>query len=198
MKGKADGNRGARRAIALAVAAAAVAILVQGCGGGSSSSSASGPAYSQQLALATCMRSHGEPHFPDPDASGGYSVTASGTIAGSGGAPVDINSGQAQAAYGDCRHLLSGAPSISQLEQRLQQGQQQQARNLPQLLKWEQCVRSHGEPTFSLPLGGQSPAPANGGVVNPSSPQFQAALSSCHHLLPPGVNISAHTSASAS
>ncbi|MGD0703447.1 MAG: hypothetical protein ABSA02_26625 [Trebonia sp.] len=198
MNDKAAGNRGPRRAIALSVGAAAAAILAAACGGGAPSSSASTPTYTQELALATCMRSHGVPNFPDPDTSGGYTLTASGTIEGAGGSPIDIDSSQAQAAYGDCRHLLPGAPSISQLEQRVQEGQQRQAQNLPELLKWEQCVRGHGQPTFSLPLGGQSPAPANGAAINPSSPRFQAALTACQYLLPPGVQVSTHTSTSAS
>jgi len=120
------GNRGPRHAGALAVAAA-VAMLATGCGvvhislgGGSASSSASAPAYAQVLALAQCMRSHGVPSFPDPNASGGYSLTPNGSLEGAGGS-VDIDSSQAQAAYGDCRHVLPGAPSISRLEQLEQQ-----------------------------------------------------------------------------
>ncbi len=70
MNDKTGGNRGPRRAGALAVAAA-VAALATACGGGASSS-ASAPTYVQELALAQCMRSHGVPNFPDPNASGGY------------------------------------------------------------------------------------------------------------------------------
>ena len=116
MNDKTAGNRGPRRAGALAVAAA-VAVLATACGG-SAPSSASAPTYAQELALAQCMRSHGVPNFPDPNASGGYTLTSNGSIEGAGGSSVDIDSSQAQAAYGDCRHLLPGGPSISQLEQR--------------------------------------------------------------------------------
>jgi hypothetical protein len=164
-------------------------VLATACGGGSASSSASAPAYGKELALAQCMRGHGVPDFPDPSASGGYDLTANGLIKGSGASSINISGSQVQAAYNECRHVLPGAPSISQLEQRLQQGQQKQARELPQLLKWEQCVRGHGEPGFNVPLGGQSPAPGSKPDFNANSPQFQAALSACHHLLPPGVNI---------
>ncbi len=197
MNDKTCGNRGPRRAGALAVAAA-VAVLATACGAGSDPSSASAPTYAQELALAQCMRGHGVPNFPDPNASGGYTLTSNGSIEGAGGSSIDINSSQAQAAYGDCRHLLPRAPSISQLEQDVQQEQQRQARALPQLLKWEQCVRSHGVPNFSLGLGGQSPAPGNSGSFNPNSPQFKAVLTACQHLLPPGAHVSIHTNASAS
>ena len=198
MNEKTAGNRSLRRAGALAVAAA-VAVLATACGG-SAPSSASRPTYAQVLALAQCMRGHGVPDFPDPNASGGYTLTSNGSVEGAGGSSIDIDSSQAQAAYGDCRHLLPGGPSISQLEQLVQQEQQRQEKALPELLTWEQCVRSHGVPNFNLGLGGQRPAPGNSGAFNPNSPQFQAALSACQHLLPPGasVHISTQTHASGS
>ena len=196
MNDEAAGNRGARRAIALSAAAAAVAALAMACSS-SAPSSVSTPTYAQVLALATCMRSHGVPNFPDPNSSGSYTLTSSGSIEGAGGSAIDIDSSEAQAAYGDCRHLLPGGPSISQLEQDVQQEQQRKAQALPALLKWEQCVRDHGEPTFSLPLGGQSPAPGSSAAINPSSPQFQAALTACQPLLPPGAHVSVKANQSA-
>jgi hypothetical protein len=196
MNNETGGIRGLRRAGALAVTAA-IAVLATACGGGTDPSATSTPTYAQELALAQCMRSHGVPTFPDPNASGGYTLTSNGSIEGTGGSPIDIDNSQAQAAYGDCRHLLPGAPSIAQLEQRVQQEQQARARALPGLLKWEQCVRSHGVPTFNLGLGGQSPAPGQGGAVNPDSPAFQSALTACQHLLPPGAHVSVNTSGSA-
>jgi hypothetical protein len=205
MNDRTGGNRGPRRAGALA-AAAAVAVLAAGCGvvhvslgGGSASSSASAPTYVQELALAQCMRGHGVPDFPDPDASGGYSLTPNGSIEGAGGSSIDIDSSQAQAAYGDCRHLLPGAPSISRLEQIEQQEQQRQAQALPMLLKYSQCMRSHGVPDFpDIGGSGQSPAPGNGAAINPNSLEFQAASAACQHLLPPGAHVSIHANASAS
>ncbi|HUA30945.1 MAG TPA: hypothetical protein VMC03_18835 [Streptosporangiaceae bacterium] len=183
-----------RRAGALAVAAA-VAVLAAGCGGGSAASSGGSPTYAQVLALAQCMRGHGVPNFPDPNASGGYSLRSNGSIEGAGGSAIDINSHQAQTAYGRCRHLLPGGPSISQLEQMEQQEQQEQARMLPEMVKWEQCVRGHGVPNFSIGLGGQSPAPGGSDAVDPNSPQFQAAMRTCQHLLPPGGRVSISRSA---
>jgi hypothetical protein len=179
------------------VTVAAVGVLAMACSS-SPASPASAPTYAQVLALATCMRSHGVPNFPDPDASGDYTLTSSGSIEGSGGSSIDIDSSQAQAAYGDCRHLLPGGPSISQLEQDVQQGRQRQAQALPALLKWEQCVRSHGEPDFTLSPGGQSPAAGKSTAVDPDSPQFRAALTACQDLLPAGAHVSVHANASAS
>ena len=195
MNDKTGGNRGPRRLGALAVAAA-VAVLATACGGGSAPPSASAPTYAQVLALAQCMRSHGVPNFPDPDAVGGYALTSTGSIEGAGGSSIDIGSSHVQAAYGDCRHL-PGAPSISRLEREVQQEQQARAQAQPEVLKWEQCVRSHGVPDFARALAGQSPAPGSSGAINPGSPQFKAALAACQHLLPPGAHITIHTSRSA-
>jgi hypothetical protein len=186
MNDKTASNRGSRRAGALA-AVAAVAVLATACGG-SAPSAAGPPTYAQVLALAQCMRGHGVPDFPDPDGSGSYTLTSTGSIEGAGGSSVDINSSQAQAAYGDCRHLLPGGPSVSQLEQIEQQEQQRQAKALPTLLKYSQCMRSHGVPDFPSP--GQSAAPGNRAAINPDSPQYLAAARACQHLLPSGAKVS--------
>jgi hypothetical protein len=181
MNDKTGAIRRLRPAVALA-AVAAVAAAATACSG-TVPSTKSTPTYVQVLALARCMRSHGVPNFPDPDSSGGYSLMANGSLQGAGGASVDVNSSQAQAAYGDCRHLVPGGPSISQLEQEEQQAQQQQAKILPAMLKFVQCMRSHGVPNFPAP--GQSKSGA-GAPPNVNSPQFLSAVSACRHLLPPG------------
>jgi len=194
MNKRSGGNRGPRRAAALAVAAA-VAVLATACGG-AAPSSASPPTYAQELALAQCMRGHGVPNFPDPQASGGYSLGSNGSIRGAGGS-IDINSSPVQAAYGHCRHLLPGGPSVSQLEQKVQDGQQRQEQELPTLVKFAQCMRSHGVPSFPDPaLTGQStPASGKGAGIDPSSPRFQAAVRACRHVLPAGAHLSIKTSA---
>jgi hypothetical protein len=177
-------NRRLRRAVALA-AAAAVAAAATACAG-AAPPTRSTPTYVQVLALVRCMRSHGVPDFPDPDSSGGYSLTANGSLQGAGGASVDVNSSQAQAAYGDCRHLLPGGPSISQLEQEEQQEQEQQAKILPAVLKFVQCMRSHGVPNFPAPGQGKS---GTGAPPNVNSPLYLSAASTCQHLLPPGAKV---------
>ena len=194
MNKRSGGNRAPRRAAALA-GAAAVAALTAACGA-AAPSSASPPTYAQELALAQCMRGHGVPDFPDPQASGGYSLGSNGSIQGAGGS-IDINTSPVQAAYGHCRHLLPGGPSVSQLEQKVQEGQQRQEQELPTLVKFAQCMRSHGVPSFPDPaLSGQStPASGQGAGLNPSSPRFQAAVRACRHVLPAGAHLSIKTSA---
>ena len=118
MNDKTGGNRVLRRAGALA-AVAAVAALATACGGGDPSS-ASSPTFAQEVALAHCMRSHGAPDFPDPDPSGGFSLHSA----------LDH---QVLAAYGACRHLLPGGPSLAQVQQLAQQEQRkQEQRHRPQ------------------------------------------------------------------
>jgi hypothetical protein len=180
MNDKTGGNGGLRRAGALAVVAA-VAVLATACGS-SAPSSASSPTFAQEVALAQCMRSHGAPNFPDPNASGGFTLNE----------PI---TGQDLAAYGDCRHLLPGGPSLARVQQLAQQQQQQLAKLVPALVKFAGCVRSHGVPNFPDPTAnGQFPPGSlkNAGVT-PQSTQFQSAMSACQHELPAGMSF--HSSA---
>jgi hypothetical protein len=193
MNDKTGRYRAPRRAGALA-AAAAIAVLATACGG-SAASSASAPTYAQEIALVGCMRSHGVPNFPDPSAAGGYSLTANGSLVGADGS-VDVDSSQAQKAYGDCRHLLPGGPSISQLEQEVQAEQQAQAQALPLELKYSQCMRGHGVPNFPSP--GQATTSPASSPVNVNSPTFVAATNACQHLLPSGAHVTFHQSSASS
>jgi hypothetical protein len=152
----------------------AVAVLATACGSSApSTSQAPSYSYGQELALAQCLRDHGLPAFPDPSASEGFSSSV---------LPM-IDTSKGEAAYGDCKHLLTGAPSISQLQQDLQQEQQREAAALPALLKFQQCVRDHGEPDFSMFQSGDA-------GVDPNTPRFQTALRACESELPPGAHIS--------
>jgi hypothetical protein len=186
MNDKTGSYRDPRHAAALAVVAAA-ALLATACGGSSGPPSTTaareGPVtVAQELALAQCMRSHRVPSFPDPSASGGFSLSAS-----------TIDSRQVQAAYGACRHLLAaGGPSIAQLRQEARQAQHRQQKALPALVKFSRCMRSRGVPDFpDPPVSGQrTTAPPEGGGINPTSPRFRAAVSACQHLLPAGAHLS--------
>jgi hypothetical protein len=183
MNNKTAGNRGLRRVGALGVLAA-VAMLTTACGvvhihvgNAASAASTQAPTYAQELALAQCMQGHGEPNFPDPSPSGGFSANVLSTF----------DNSQGQAAYTACRHLLAdGGPSISQLQQDAQEVQQELQKQLPVLLKFSQCMRGHGVPDYPDPtVSGQSiSGNLKGAAINPNSPQFQAALKSCQHLAP--------------
>ncbi len=124
------------------------------------------------LAFAKCMRSHGVPNFPDPDAQG--KIVASG---------LDTGSSTFHAAANGCRHLLPNGGQPTPAEQ---------AQALAEALKFSQCMRSRGISWFpdpqSLPGGGIRIAirSGQGGAVDANSPQFQAAQKACHSLNPLG------------
>src|SRR5580693_5793763 len=84
-----------RRAMVLAAALVSFALLVAACGG-DGSSTAGGTPYQQALAYAQCMRSNGEPGFPDPNSQGLFQNFG----------PVDINSPRYLSATKACGHLL--------------------------------------------------------------------------------------------
>jgi hypothetical protein len=120
------------------------------------------------LAFAECMRSHGVPNFPDPNAQGAIQATG-----------LNVGSSSFRAAANGCRHLLPNGGQPTPAEQ---------AKALAQALKFSQCMRSHGVSGFpdpqSLPGGGIRIAirSGQGGALDPSNPQFQAAQKACQSV----------------
>lgn len=151
-------------------------------GSGTSAAARSGNA-AQALKLSACMRSHGEPNFPDPEIStsgGATSVRirvtpASGIVLGS---PTFL------AAQKACRTFEPTEAAKPAPVRPL--STQEQA----QILKLAACIRLHGEP--SLP----DPTFTGGGVhlppsVDTHSATFKSAEQACRSLIPsslrPGV-----------
>jgi hypothetical protein len=158
---------GSRRAVVLAAALAGLTVLAAGCGGGRSSAAAGSTPYQHALVYAQCMRSHGEPGFPDPNNQGLFQNLG----------PVNSNSPQYLSATKACGHLL---PTF-------QESADQRRQDLSTALKFSACMRSHGivgyrDPT-ELPNGnierGGNPGPG-------SSPQLQAAATACRQFEPVG------------
>jgi hypothetical protein len=145
-----------RRRPLAALALIAMVALISGCGStapagtGSSgsarsaaSASSSGTAGTgvstkatkreEAVKFAECVRAHGVPHFPDPDASGNFNFG------------VDVSEQVFTSAVNACKALqppgsLSGHRSTTQ----------QSA-----ALRFAQCVRAHGVPDFPDPVNGQ-------------------------------------------
>jgi hypothetical protein len=178
------------------VLVAALALVAAGCGGSpkaavaslghdqttttaqSAAAPGSGPGggYSQALAYAQCMRSHGVPDFPDPNAQGGFSIRSGP------GSDLNPSSSQFQAADKVCQKLMPNGGQASPA---------QQARALAQALKFSQCMRAHGITGFPDPQrrnGGISISikAGSGSNLDPHNPQFQAAQQACQGLLPGG------------
>jgi hypothetical protein len=118
--------------------------------------------YDYALSYAECMRTHGLPNFPDPTQSNGnFSFNPK----------ADSNSPHFSSANNACKRLLpdnGGPPTAAQL-----------AAETAKLLKYSQCMRTHGEANFPDPTvrPGQFGFRLNG--VDPNSPLFQAAQKAC-------------------
>jgi hypothetical protein len=174
-----------RRAALVAVVLSSVALLAAACSGGSGSPGAGGsPGASPgnpttgDLAYSQCMRAHGITNFPDPNSSGGISI--------SGNSGINASSSQYQAASKACQSKLGG-----------QQSQAQQDEDYAASLKYAHCMQSRGQdiPDPAAPGSSSgadtqshsgSSGTSGGNGVNPNSPQYIAANKACEHYLPTG------------
>jgi len=159
--------------VVLALAALAIVFIngvhITTAGSTQSSGRSSGQTSSQSSQLqaardyASCMRSHGDPGFPDPNSQGNFGAITPGS-------PADPNSDAYKAAQPSCQSLMP------------QLGQQQQQQNQSKSVQFAACMRSHGVKTFPDPnsQGGF----LMGGDVDPNSPTFKAAMQACRPLLP--------------
>ncbi|HEY2200432.1 MAG TPA: hypothetical protein VGH56_00985, partial [Solirubrobacteraceae bacterium] len=154
-----------------------------GSGGGSSSSSRESGAPTQQkmVAYSRCMRTHGVPEFPEPT-EGKLLVRSSdhnGHVTG-----VNPESAQFKTASKACEKLApNGGKPPSAAEQ---------AKAQEKALKFSQCMRTRGVPSFPDPefshgggavrirLGGKKGGPSG---IDPNSPQFQAAQKACFSIM---------------
>jgi len=180
------------------IALASGALLVAGCGGSSSSpgvahlsssTSSSSPtngggssspeessasAQQKMVKFSQCMRTHGEPEFPETT-EGGI------RIQNHNGHGPNPESSRFQAAEKACSKYAPSkvAPSPAQ-----------QAKAQESVLKFSACMRSHGVPSFPDPefhSGGGGVRVRIGGKgsgIDPNSPQFKAAQKTCQSNLP--------------
>jgi hypothetical protein len=125
-----------------------------------------------ELAFARCMRSHGEPSFPDPGSQGAFSATK---------APAGVNfaSPTFQAAQRTCQKFLPSGGVAAPAEQEAVTAK---------AVEFARCMRSHGLATFPDPgkrLGGHSGyfVEAQSGPLSPSNPQFVSAQKACQKVV---------------
>ena len=157
---------GARPAVLAALAG--TALLAAACSSGSGAlASAQQTNYQKALAYSQCMRAHGEPGFPDPQANGSLLING----------PKDhLNGALMNSANKACQHLMPKSPPLTASQQR---------RITAQALKFVACMRAHGLATFP------DPQVNSGGIalqlpkgLSPNSPVFQAAQQACKKLMP--------------
>lgn len=135
------------------------------------SSSVSGSDTARLLEFAQCMRSHGVPNFPDPTSSNGKTQILPGPSSG-----IDSDSPTLRAALQTCQKYVPGG-NLTPAES---------AQDEAKLLKYAECMRSHGVTNFpapsSRPDGGWSFD--LGWAVNQNSPTYQSANQACKSLEP--------------
>jgi hypothetical protein len=161
----------ARSLLAPLIGAAALALAACGSGGGPSASAqtGSGPGPGT-VTLAKCMRGHGVPQFPDPGAT--PAAGSSISILGAQLPPtINIKAPAFRSALNTCmKQFLATHPRPP-----LSAAQKAAA------VRFAECMRAHGAPTFPDPK-----FPASGAIavgpgpgVNPGSPAFQHAQQVC-------------------
>jgi len=169
---KGTDRRCSRRGL-LVAAVAGTALLAAACGRGSSPTLAGETAYQKTLAFSQCMRAHGEPGFPDPQANGNLLVD---------GQKDHLNGALMNSANKACQHLLPRSAPMTAAQQR---------QVTTQALKFVACMRAHGIPNMPDPVvnatgikisiggpGGKGPAPG--------SPVLRSAQQACQKLMPGG------------
>jgi hypothetical protein len=153
-------------------------------GGPGGATNAGAAAASQLLAFSRCMRSHGVPNFPDPQA-GAINAKFPGPQ------QLGVSDSLYQAGVKACQHLLPAGigDRFPPAEARLV---------LIGMLKFSGCMRHHGVPNWPDPILDSQGRPVfdlgRAGISRRESrsPRLAAKFAACHHLLPralPGIPV---------
>jgi hypothetical protein len=153
------------------IAAGGIALLAMGCTP-TAKHQAAGPAkgastYQQAVAFAKCMRTHGDPGFPDPGPEGAF-PNDNGSL--------KKDSPQFKTAAAACKKFEPGSPPQSVFQQ-----------DYRRLLKYSACMRAHGLPKFPDPVLEDHGVGYKGDGINPNAPQYKAAHQACRSLAPEGM-----------
>jgi hypothetical protein len=135
-------------------------------GTGSAFTKMIGVSTASEVALAACVRKHGVPSFPDPNAQGVWSD-------GNG----VWQTPQFRKAELTCARLLN-------IRNAMPPSAAQQAAQAVQLVKYSECMRSHGVPNFPDPSGDNLRVSVS--QIDPNSPIVKRASNRCSHLAPGG------------
>jgi hypothetical protein len=167
----------------LAAAVTGVALLTAACGGSSTSSTSSqGPPTlqdltAQALAYSKCMRSHGIPNFPDPTVQDSAQNKGVGfNLPATGSGAIDTSSPVYRSANKGCEKQ-TGFGHITK-------AQIQAAMNA--MLKYAECMRSHGISNFPDPVDNGTNIGFNTTGIDSNSARAKAADKACRPLLPDG------------
>ncbi len=167
-----------RRLLAVGLTGLTLAAGLGACGSSSSKSSTAGTTGAQfqaRLSLAKCFRAHGI-NVPDPSPGGG--------VAGGGGGIFRTLRNYSQAQIDSARQACQ--QYFSQAFPQLNLSPAQRAQLQQQLVKFAQCMRSHGinvpDPQFNS--GGGFGFRQAFRSIDRNSPAFQSAMQACQSLRP--------------
>jgi hypothetical protein len=155
-------NTHSRRTIGLV--AAGCVLLLAACGSSSTPHPSGSNGQALGVKFSTCMRDHGVPSFPDPEAdAGGIQIPLS---LANNPSPAFKSAMQA------CKYLMAagGPPPVASASQKAA------------ALKLAQCMRKHGVPNYPDPTyqdGHEIPPSIANPAINPDSPAFGAASKEC-------------------
>lgn len=161
------------RAGTLTAAVAGAILLAAACGGSPAGADTfKGGTYTQALAYAKCMRSHGVTGFPAPDGQGNFNAAQIQSIIQH--APSERD------AFSQCRSLLPDEGTGLSVTQ-LQTMQQQNLRNA---VKAAHCMRAHGIVNFPDPAGSTQGSgidwqPVISAGLNLDTASYAAAFKAC-------------------
>ncbi len=143
-----------------------------GSGSGSTGGGITAASHEKALKFAECMRNNGISAFPDPPASGAFTIDG---IAN--GSPLDTNSAAFTQAISACKKLEPAGFT----------GQKATPQQMNARLKFAQCMRDHGVPDFpdptpDGPLIDTNRIPSLAGKDPRTDPGFNAAMQTCQYF----------------
>lgn len=146
---------------------AGVGLLAAACGVGGHHVRAAGRStqsvHQQAVAYSQCMRSHGDPSWPDPGPGGAFP---------NNNGSLDKSSPQFKKAAAACKKLEPGEAPAADFQQEYKR-----------LLKYSACMRAHGLPKFPDPVL-EDHGVGIKGDVDMKSPQFKKASAACRPIAP--------------
>jgi predicted small secreted protein len=157
-----------KRTVWLLAALAMLAVSVAGCSNaptGAGSSGSNDNTHEQAVKFAECMRSNGVSGFPDPAASGAFTID--GVVNGSS---LDPSSAAWKTAIGACKDLEPPGFTGGKVT-----AQQRVAR-----LKFAECIRDNGVPDFPDPTPNGPPVDTNR-IPSAATPAGMSALNAAMH-----------------
>ena len=152
-----------RRTGFLTAAITGIALLAAACGNGShtTGSPANGSVtYQQAVTFAHCLRTHGEPQWPDPTGQGNFNVSK-----------MDIRSPRYMRSFSDCEVMRPAGI-------KMEESAVQRRATSKELAKFTTCMHSHGYAHYSNSGRGKRALHLNPGI-NPTSPSFRSAMKRC-------------------